>query len=159
MGRWFLFLIRLYLIAAAFTLWFLPAVLITVMFSWWWSSVVISSTFIYCNSSVRESCPFPSIYSFIYQCELMSISLILCVIIHHCHCFIDQMVLAFTMRSSLTSKSVQYASIIFWAFPLFLASPDVLGSSCIYPAPILEPAISPRGFGSFIKDWHSEMKI
>ena len=64
------------------------------------------------------------------------------VIIHHCHCFIDQMVLAFTMRSSLTSKSVQYASIIFWAFPLFLASPDVLGSSCIYPAPILEPAKS-----------------
>lgn len=48
----------------------------------------------------------------------------------------------------LTSVSFQFISIILWAFHYLLAQ-NVLGSSCISPAPVLELPFSPRISGFF----------
>lgn len=59
----------------------------------------------------------------------------------------------------LTPISIQWAFTIFWALPFFLESRDVPGPSCVFPAPTIESAVSPRSLGSFIRECNLETNI
>ena len=49
--------------------------------------------------------------------------------------------------------------VCFGALPYFLALGDPPGSSCVFPAPVLESAVSPRSLGVFYWRMALETKI
>ena len=69
--------------------------------------------------------------------------------------FIAQIVQALAIGSSFSRLLCPFDTapsicvLFFWALSYFLALQDASVSSCIFPAPVLESAISPRSPGSF----------
>ena len=124
-----------------------------VVAKWWFSNPIIPSTFISSHSTIRKSSiSFPSFLpSFIHS---FSFVIWICGFLFYpmSYKLLHSLFILLPKLSQNLTRGVLSSllfcpfdmSIVLWAFLYFLEHQGVPGSSCTFPAPALESAISPR---------------
>lgn len=126
-------------------------------------------TLLHVRSVFLYVCRYVFIHSFIhlYQCELMDIFIayfiLWAVIQYYVMCSVAQIVSSLAIESSFYWLLCPFdfcpslwVFLLFLSLPYFLALKDVPGSSCIFPALVLEFTFLQEALALFIGEWYEK---